>query len=179
MLIRPLCSSFHQSLFLSAPSFVPALFFRLSITLYLSFLRAFTGVSLPSFCRSHVLTTRPFWGQPIPGIDESPLSPSTPLFSVNSSSVFLEGSLLPSSTPMSSHDLLLFSLSLVPSIHRLYLLSSFLPPPPLVPSIVLLSLVSASVAQSIRFHGQRPSDAPRLRSLTQFLLHTASLLTHR
>src|SRR6218665_3775567 len=174
MLIRPLCSFFHQSLCLSAPSFVPALFLRSSITLYLSVLRSFTRVSLPSFCRSHVLITRPFWGQPIPGIDESPLSPSTPLFNIDSSSVFLGGSLLPSSTPMSSHDLLLFALSVVPSIHRLYLLSSFLHPPPLVPSIVLLSFVSASVAQSIRFHGERPSDAPLLRSLNQLLLHPAS-----
>src|SRR6218665_1767876 len=107
-------------------------------------------------------------------------SPSTHIITFHSSAVFLEWSLFPSSTPMSSRDLLLlFTLSVAPSIHRLNLLSSVLRSPPLVPSIVLLSSGSASVAQSIRLHGQRPSDALLLRSLTQFLFHTASLLTHR
>src|SRR6218665_3523546 len=121
-LIRPLCYSFHSSLCLLAPSFVPALFLRSPITLYLSFLLSFTRVD-----HAHSL------GQPIPGIDESPLSSSTPLPSVHSSSVVLEGSFIPSSTPMSSRDLLLL---FTPSIHRLNLLSSFLHSPPLVPSIV-------------------------------------------
>src|SRR6218665_1340 len=104
----------------------------------------------------------------------------TPLFSDHSSSAFLEGSLLPSPTPMSSRDLLLlFTPSVAPSIHRLNLLSSFLHSPPLVPSIVLLSSVSASVAQNIRLYSQSPSDALLLRALAQFLIHTASLLTQR
>src|SRR6218665_1112890 len=69
------CYSFHPSFCLLAPSFVPALFFRSSITLYLSFLLSFPRVSLPSFCRSHVLITRTFWVNRFPDIDESPFSP--------------------------------------------------------------------------------------------------------
>src|SRR6218665_2179296 len=56
-LIRPLCYSFHPSPCLLAPSFVPTLFLRSPITLYLSILLSFTRVSLPSFCRSHVLVS--------------------------------------------------------------------------------------------------------------------------
>src|SRR6218665_1588343 len=81
-LILPLCYSFHPSLCLLAPSFVPALFLRSSITLYLSSLLSFTRVSRPSLCRSHVSITRTFGVSRIPGIDESPLSFSTPLLSV-------------------------------------------------------------------------------------------------
>src|SRR6218665_640807 len=66
----------HPSLCLLAPSFVPALFLRSPITLYLSFLLSFTRVSLQSFCRSHVLITRTFWVNRFPGIGESPLSSS-------------------------------------------------------------------------------------------------------
>src|SRR6218665_1239222 len=55
--VRCAIPSIH-SLCLLAPSFVPGLFLRSSITLYLSSLLSFTRVSRPSFCRSHALTTR-------------------------------------------------------------------------------------------------------------------------
>src|SRR6218665_1018822 len=67
----------HPSLCFLAPSFVPALFLRSPITLYLSFLLSFTRVSLPSFCLSHVLIMRTFWVNRFPGIGESPLSSSS------------------------------------------------------------------------------------------------------
>src|SRR6218665_1305168 len=97
MLILPLCYSFNPSLCLLAPSFVPALFLRSPIKVYLSFLLSFTR-----FDHAH------FLGQPIPGVDESPRSSPAPLPSDHSSSVVLEGSFIPSSTPMWSRDLLLF-----------------------------------------------------------------------
>src|SRR6218665_282902 len=55
--VRCAILSIH-SLCLLAPSFIPALFLRSSITLYLSSLLSFTHVSRPSFCRSHTLITR-------------------------------------------------------------------------------------------------------------------------
>src|SRR6218665_2197093 len=55
--VRCAIPSIH-SLCLLAPSFIPALFLRSSLTLYLSFLLSFTRVSRPSFCRSHALITR-------------------------------------------------------------------------------------------------------------------------
>ena len=48
----------RSSLCLLAPSFVPALFLRSPITIYLSFFLSFARVSPPSFCRSHALIMR-------------------------------------------------------------------------------------------------------------------------
>src|SRR6218665_39597 len=55
--VRCAIPSIH-SLCLLVPSFVPALFLRSSITLYLSSLPSFTRVSRPSFRRSHALIPR-------------------------------------------------------------------------------------------------------------------------
>src|SRR6218665_3650314 len=186
-LLRPLCYSFiHPSLCLLAPSFVPALFLRSSITLYLSSLLSFTRVSRPSFCRSHAVTTRsvaPFIHRLdlLSSVLHSPLlvSSSVLLSSLQSTALghgavavqlhlvllMLERRLslflpLLSSHAASGHfAVVLSSLSLFALSNRLALLSS----------------VSASVAQFICLHGQRPLDTFILRSLVQFLLCSVHL----
>src|SRR6218665_115924 len=172
---------------LLAPSFVPALFLRSSITLYLSSLLSFTRVSRPSFCHSHAVTTRSV----APSIHRldllSSVLHSPPLVS---SSVLLSASLQLTAL---GHGAVAVQLHLVLLMleRRLSLFLPLLSSPAasghfavvlsslslfaLSIRLALLSSVSASVAQCICLQGQSPLDAFILRSLVQFLLCSVHL----
>src|SRR6218665_1373061 len=177
--VRCAIPSIH-SLCLLAPSFVPGLFIRSSITLYLCYLLSFTRVSSPSFCRSHAVTTHSV-APPIHRLDLlSSVLRSPPLVS---SIVLLSTSLQLTAL---GHGAVAVQLHLVLLMleRRLSLFLPLLSSPAasghfavvlsslslfaLSIRLALLSSVSASVVRFICH--QSPLDAFILRSLVQFLL---------